>query len=48
MGKVAVQRIDAQMGWPRQKLNLRNAYERVLGKAPSPELSPATASHHKA
>lgn len=33
MGKIGMERIDTELGWPRQKLYLKNAYERVLGKA---------------
>ncbi|HUI90882.1 MAG TPA: glycosyltransferase family 4 protein [Chitinivibrionales bacterium] len=31
MGKIGQDRIDTDLGWPRQKLNLKIAYERVLG-----------------
>ncbi len=33
MGKIGMERIDDELGWPRQKLHLKNAYERILGKA---------------
>ncbi len=47
MGKIGMDRIDNELGWPNQKLHLKNAYERVLGKALGEHIPTPTAKNIK-